>query len=180
MKKAAQGRLAVALYIYYIRHMSNMSTHPLPAQTIRFIDDMASHLIALGMTLTVARLYAYLVLSDAPVTLDQIAQDLEMSKSSASVAARHLESYKLTRCHSERGSKRLLYEPVEDTATVLAAQSEALAAIGKMLQHRAPTLPPGKVAQRLDYMAHSYLSMHDSVAKTISALNAHKTTPGGK
>jgi len=59
------------------------------------------------------RLYGYLLLSAEPVSLDRITSDLEISKSSASVAARLLEQYTLARRHGERGSKRALYEVSE-------------------------------------------------------------------
>ena len=54
----------------------------------RFIEDAARLLIPWGVPQTAARLYGYLLLCAEPVSLDRITADLEISKSSASVAAR--------------------------------------------------------------------------------------------
>jgi DNA-binding transcriptional regulator GbsR (MarR family) len=47
-----------------------------------------------------------LLLGAEPTSLNRIMTDLEISKSSASVAARLLEQYTPARRHGERGSKR--------------------------------------------------------------------------
>ena len=80
----------------------------------RFIEDVARLLTPWGVPPVAARLYGYLLLSPRPVSLGQITADLEISKSSASVAARLLESYTLARRHGEAGTKRALYA-VADT-----------------------------------------------------------------
>ena len=86
-----------------------MSNKHLTGAERRFIEDAARLLVPWGVPQTAARLYGYLLLSAGPVSLDRITNDLEISKSSASVAARLLEQYTLTRRHGERGSKRALY-----------------------------------------------------------------------
>jgi DNA-binding transcriptional regulator GbsR (MarR family) len=51
-----------------------------------------------------------LLLGAAPTSLHRIMTDFEISKSSASFAARLLEQYTPARRHGERGSQRALYE----------------------------------------------------------------------
>jgi DNA-binding transcriptional regulator GbsR (MarR family) len=51
-----------------------------------------------------------LLLGPAPTSLNSIITDFEISKSSASFAARLLEQYTPARRHGERGSQRALYE----------------------------------------------------------------------
>jgi DNA-binding transcriptional regulator GbsR (MarR family) len=63
-----------------------------------------------GVPQAAARLYGYLLLFSEPVSLDRMTVDLGISKSSASVAARPLEKYRLALRHGERGSKRMRYE----------------------------------------------------------------------
>src|SRR5207244_11454935 len=94
-----------------IRYMPNISDERLSAAERRFVDDIARLLVPWGVPQTAARLYGYLLLCPEPVSLDRIAADLEVSKSSASVAARLLEMYTLARRHGERGSRHLLLAP---------------------------------------------------------------------
>jgi DNA-binding transcriptional regulator GbsR (MarR family) len=51
-----------------------------------------------------------LLLGAAPTSLNRIMTDLEISKSSASFAARLLDHYTPARRHGERGSQRALHE----------------------------------------------------------------------
>ena len=81
---------------------------PLTETERRFVDDVARLLVPWGVPQTAARLYGYLLLRPEPVSLDRITVDLQVSKSSASVAARLLEMYTLVRRHGERGSRHVL------------------------------------------------------------------------
>ena len=64
----------------------------------------------LGFRETPARLYGYLLLSDAPVSLDRIVADLEISNSMARVLGYLLEMYTLVRRSGQRGTRRVLFE----------------------------------------------------------------------
>ena len=71
-------------YIRYVPNIENISS----TKTGRlFIEDMARLLMPSGVPQAAARLYGYLLLCPTPASLDQISDDLEISKSSASVAA---------------------------------------------------------------------------------------------
>src|SRR3546814_11029243 len=88
--------------------MSNIAKKPKPALSKdqhRFIDDVAALFMHWGMPQTEARLNAYLMLCAAPVSLDRIAEDLQMAKSSASVAARALDAYRVVQKHHVRERK---------------------------------------------------------------------------
>ena len=125
------------------------------AEQQRFIDDMARLLVPWGVPPTAARLYGYLLLSPEPVSLDRITDDLEISKSSASVAARLLEAYTLARRRSERGSKRALYEASDNYEGMLTEQGRLLDAIGALL-HGNAAIAPGRASARLHEMADFY------------------------
>jgi DNA-binding transcriptional regulator GbsR (MarR family) len=89
----------------------------------RFVEDVARLLTPWGVPPVAARLYGYLLLCPHPVSLDQITEDLGISKSSASVAARLLESYTLARRHSEPGTKRALYAVADDYEAMIQQQN---------------------------------------------------------
>ncbi|MBZ9789774.1 hypothetical protein K9B32_06460 [Rhizobium sp. 3T7] len=71
----------------------------------RFVEDVARLLAPWDVPPIAARLYRHLLLCPS---LDQITEDLGISKSCAGMAARLLEGYALARRHSERGTKRAL------------------------------------------------------------------------
>jgi len=97
------------------------------------------------------------LLSAEPVSLDRITADLEMSKSSASVAARLLERYTLARRHGERGSKRALYEVSDNYEGMLAEQDRLLQALAELLRSGAGAVASGTTRERLKEMAEFYL-----------------------
>jgi DNA-binding transcriptional regulator GbsR (MarR family) len=87
-----------------------------------FIEDMGRLMLAWGLPRTTGRVYAYLLLRPEPASLDQIAKDLEVAKSGASVATRQLVSFGMARTHRQRGSKRLGFDAIYDLRGVLAAR----------------------------------------------------------
>ena len=99
----------------------------------RFVEDVARLLIPWGVPPIAARLYGHLLLCSRPVSLDQITEDLGISKSSASVAARLLESYTLARRHSEPGTKRALYAVADDYEAMIQQQNRLLDALAGQL-----------------------------------------------
>lgn len=133
----------------------------------RFIDDIASLLTPWGMPQAAARLYGYLLLSPDAVTLDQIAQDLAISKSSASVAARLLDRYLLARRFGERGSKRVFYTVSDNYSGVLLAQSGLLGSVAAVLQRRAPTVDSEVTRRRLHDAAAFYQSVRGAIEETV-------------
>src|SRR5271170_5907063 len=118
----------------------------------RFIEDVARLMVPWGVPQTAARLYGYLLLSAEPVSLDRMTVDLEVSKSSASVAARLLEKYTLARRHGERGSKRALYEVSDNYEQMLTEQNRLLQALADQLKAGASIAASGTVRNRLKEM----------------------------
>ena len=118
---------------------------------------MARLLVPWGVPQTAARLYGYLLLSAEPVSLDRMTTDLEISKSSASVAARLLEQYTLARRHGERGSKRALYEVSDNYEGMLTQQNRLLDALADLLRAGAGATASATTRDRLDQMAEFYV-----------------------
>lgn len=118
------------------------------------------------MPQTAARLYGYLLLSPDPVSLDQIAADLEISKSSASVASRLLEAYMLARRRGERASKRALYEASDNYQGMLVEQNRLLGAMADLL--RKNTAAAGRAGARLQGMADFYQVMRQATEAALA------------
>jgi predicted transcriptional regulator len=129
----------------------------------RFVEDVARLLTPWGVPPVAARLYGHLLLCPRPVSLDEIVEDLGISKSSASVAARLLESYTLAHRHSEPGTKRALYAVADDYEAMIRQQSRLLDALAGQLSAGAGIAAPRTVSARLEEMAEFYLTMRGAM-----------------
>ena len=143
------------------------SVEGLTAPDRRFIEDVARLLVPWGVPQTAARLYGYLLLSAGPVSLDRMTADLEISKSSASVAARLLEQYTLARRHGERGSKRALYEVSDNYEGMLTQQNRLLDAMAELLRRGAGVTAAATTRDRLKEMAEFYLVTRQAMESAL-------------
>jgi DNA-binding transcriptional regulator GbsR (MarR family) len=151
-----------------------MSNKRMTTTEQRFIEDAARLLMPWGVPQTAARLYGYLLLCAEPVSLDHITADLEISKSSASVAARLLEAYMLARRHGERGSKRALYAVSDSYEGMLTEQNRLLDALADLLKHGAGTVASGATRDRLDEMAEFYLAIRQAMETALGQWRVKK------
>ena len=94
----------------------------LTASERHFVEDMGRLMVGWSLPRTTGRVYAYLLLRPESATLDQIAKDLGVAKSGASVATRQLVSFGMARTHRQRGSKRLGFDAIYDLEGLLAAR----------------------------------------------------------
>lgn len=134
----------------------------------RFVEDVARLLIPWGVPPVAARLYGYLLLCPRSVSLDQITEGLEISKSSASVAARLLESYTLARRHSEPGTKRALYAVADDYEAMIRQQNRLLDALAGQLSAGAGIAASKAASARLEEMADFYRVMRGAMEDAMS------------
>jgi HTH-type transcriptional regulator, osmoprotectant uptake regulator len=134
----------------------------------RFVEDVARLLMPWGVPPVAARLYGRLLLCPRPVSLDQITEDLGISKSSASVAARLLESYTLVHRHSEPGTKRALYAVADDYEAMIRQQNRLLDALAEQLNAGAGIVPSREVNARLEEMAEFYRVMRGAMEDAMS------------
>jgi len=150
-----------------ILYKLNMSNARRAEPDRRFIEDVARLLVPWGVPQAAARLYGYLLLKPEPVSLDCIAADLEISKTSASVAARLLEQYTLVRRLGERGSKRAFYEASDNYEGMLTEQNRLLEALAELLRTGAGNLASGRTRDRLKEMAEFNLLMRDVMESAL-------------
>jgi DNA-binding transcriptional regulator GbsR (MarR family) len=142
--------------------MPNMS-NKLGKNKQRFVEDVARLLMPWGVPSVAARLYGYLLLCARPVSLDQITDDLGISKSSASVAARLLESYTLSRRHREPGTKRALYAVADNYEAMIRQQNQLLDALAEQLNAGSGIVTSKEVNARLEEMAEFYRVMRGAL-----------------
>jgi DNA-binding transcriptional regulator GbsR (MarR family) len=154
--------------------MSNKSNKVLTSAERRFIDDVARLLTPWGVPQAAARLYGYLLLFPEPISLDRMTADLEMSKSTASVAARLLEKYTLARRHGQRGSKRILYEVSDNYEGMLTDQNRLLDALADLLKRGAGDATRGKTRDRMQEMAEFYATIRQSMEAALKRWRARK------
>lgn len=146
-----------------------MSNCKLDAEDKAFLEDIAGLMAPWGWPRPVGRIYAYLLLRAAPATLDEIAADLGMSKSNASVAARTLEHCGNARRHSEPGSKRIYYAVPENHGGPFAAKAELLGRLERLFDRQSGRELPDGVIDRFDALATFYARMRDAMEGVIES-----------
>jgi predicted DNA-binding transcriptional regulator len=119
----------------------------------RFVEDMGQHMLGWGIPRNTGRIYAYLLLKEEPASLDEIAADLQVAKSSVSVGARQLVAFGMVRAIGERGSRRVLYEGLQSLEAIFAARSANAFELQSRLRQGAGASPPGPGRERLLEMA---------------------------
>lgn len=133
-----------------------------------FIEALARLIIPMGMPPIAARMQGYIMLSPAPLTLDELVDGLGVSKSSASVAARLLERYGVVKCHTERGTKRVRYGMAGHGGGFLLEQMRFIGAMAELLKSTAAGRPDGAAAARLTDMGAFYARLHDALETVLS------------
>jgi DNA-binding transcriptional regulator GbsR (MarR family) len=151
-----------------------MSNKNLNVAENRFIEEAARLLVPWGVPQTAARLYGYLLLRAEPVSLDRITSELEISKSSASVAARLLEQYMLARRHGERGSKRALYGVSDNYEGMLTEQNRLLDALAALFRTGATGAASETTRDRLEEMADFYLTIRQAMETALQSWRAKR------
>lgn len=118
----------------------------------RFVDDLGHLYARFGLTLTFGRVFALLLLSDRPLSLDEVAARLGVSKSGASVAARYLEQVGVARRQGSPGSRRILYEASDSMIPIFEAQFGRVRASLPVLHRGEPLVPKGRARDRFRTM----------------------------
>jgi DNA-binding transcriptional regulator GbsR (MarR family) len=80
----------------------------------RVIESIGKNMDLYGVTLSIGHLYGNMFFYSRPVTLDQMAETMGMSKTSISTGMRTLMDLKMVSKVWEKGSRKDLYEVVPD------------------------------------------------------------------
>jgi DNA-binding MarR family transcriptional regulator len=122
----------------------------------RYIDDQAQMFARYGLPLTIGRVLGLLLVTDSPISLDDIASQLGVSKSGASVAARHLERLGLVRRMATAGSRRIVYEATDSMEPVFQSTVTRIRDGLAMVHRGLPLLSAGKARTRMKLMGDLY------------------------
>ena len=117
-----------------------------------FVEGFGHLYARYGVSITFGRLFGLLLVSDGPVSLDEIAEILRISKSGASVAARELQRAGVIRRHGTPGSRRILYEAVDDMEPVFTATFTRVRDSLNLLEREEPALAAGRGKKRVRQM----------------------------
>jgi DNA-binding transcriptional regulator GbsR (MarR family) len=117
-----------------------------------FVEGFGHLYARYGVSITFGRLFGLLLVSDGPLSLDEIADDLGISKSGASVAARELERAGVIRRHGTPGSRRIAYEAVDDMEPVFNATFTRVRDSLSLLRREEPSLAEGRGKKRVRQM----------------------------
>jgi MarR family len=115
----------------------------------RFMDDLGHLYARYGLSVTFGRAFALLLLSDQPISLEDLATQLEISKSAVSVAARELERVGVARRLTSPGSRRVLYEANDDVAPLFQGMFARVRLSLPVFQAAESIASPGRATQRL-------------------------------
>jgi DNA-binding MarR family transcriptional regulator len=102
------------LYIQYVLNVQDKRTSKANDARLRIADGFGHEWARYGLALTVGRVFGLLLASDEPLSLDDLAAQLNVSKSGASLAARELERSGIVRRLGTAGSRRVLYEATNE------------------------------------------------------------------
>lgn len=133
-----------------------------------FLDAMAMLMAPWGWPRPVSRIYAYLLLREEPATLDEIAADLGMSKSNASVAARTLEHCGNARRQGEPGSRRIYYSVPPEFSGPFVAKAELLDRQVRLFGGQLDRPVPSVVANRFEHLSAFYTRMREAIEGAIA------------
>ena len=118
-----------------------------------FVDHMGQQMVGWNLPRTTGRVWAYLLMRGEPAVLDDIAGDLDVAKSGASVGARQLVAFGLARSTGERGSRRVLFSAIDDMEAMFAARSESARSLQRLLVKGARAASTSGTRARLTDMA---------------------------
>jgi DNA-binding transcriptional regulator GbsR (MarR family) len=138
--------------------------------TLQFVERMGLAIERLGLPRTFGRLFGLLMVADRPLSLDEVAEQLHVSKASVSTNARSAEDIGLARRVGVRGDRRVYYEIAPRafervTAKRVAAihamaglAAEGLEAVGEV---------PSPARDRLTEMLDFYLFMGEQIEELL-------------
>jgi DNA-binding transcriptional regulator GbsR (MarR family) len=115
----------------------------------QFIERLGQTMVGWGLSRTMGRTYAYLLLRADAASLDEITGALDVAKSGASVAARHLVAVGLARPVGERGTRRIRYEALLDIEAVFAARNAQTRVFLEHVREGAAVAPAGHARRQL-------------------------------
>lgn len=132
-----------------------------------FIAEITALLGIWGISQTPGRLFAHLLLQESPASLDEIARDLAVGKTTASDAAKLMERRGFLRRYGTPGSKRATYGPSDNFTSFYLKQAAYLIRMEAVMKAQAENSSAPMSAKRLRAMAEYYGRLGNAI-NTIS------------
>ena len=154
--------------------MSEASRPPLREDEKSFIDALAALMQPWGFAPSVGRVYAYLLLRQEKLGIDDIAHALEMSRAGAWAAAKFLESFEHVKRFGSIGSKRALYEASRNYAYPVQEQVKLLENTSRLMQDCAIHTAAGEAANALAERARFYRALRQAMLAAIETVAAEQ------
>ena len=119
---------------------------------LQIADDVGRTYARYGLGLSVGRVFGLLLASNEPLSLDEIAETLRISKSGASVATRDLERVGVLHRLGTPGSRRVLYEATDEMESTFSGTFARIRDSLYTMQRAEKQLGPGKAKRRMKEM----------------------------
>src|SRR5579862_9962039 len=143
----------------------------LSQQQLAFIDNLADLLSTWSLPVNAARLYGYLQIMNEPASLEDIARDLEISRSHAHTAAKILEEAGNAKGVPTRGSKLMRYVCGDDPGTPLRRQVVTLGRMSELIASKSAEVSRGEATKRLVRLAKFHRKLQESMLAVIGPDN---------
>jgi DNA-binding transcriptional regulator GbsR (MarR family) len=153
-----------------LRSMKNTNTtsETLTEAQLRFLDDLARLLAEWNMPANASRVYGYLLMKNEAASLDDMRNDLGISKSNACGAAKILEQWGHTRRTRNPSTKRVYYEINENHGVPFSTRSQLLEAEAALMRASKAEIATGKAAERLEQLADFCEEMKNAMDAVIT------------
>jgi DNA-binding transcriptional regulator GbsR (MarR family) len=135
------------------------------------MEDLVRLMEPWGWSRTLARVFAYLLVRESPATLDEIAADLGISKSNASMATRELVDYGNAVRLRQPGTKQLLFDAPSAQTGPFAQRSSMLRTMADLLDAQSGAAGE-QTARRLGRQADFLRTMGEAIDGVIRTKGA--------
>lgn len=153
----------------------NRPASPYHGETDTIVERMGRHFEAEGVPRIGGRLYGHLLLQSEPKSLDDLAEELRVSKTSVSTNARLLEGTRLVERVTKPGDRRDYYQAAPDQTKTLEFRLEHLRELVRLLQDAQRVAPADDeiVQRRLSGMERFTGEAVDALEALLSTTHGH-------
>lgn len=108
----------------------------------QFVEKIGSYYESQGMPLSAGRVFGLLLISEKPLTLEEIANSLQISKASVSIATRMWENADMVKRVTVRGERKIHYKmSVESWPYMFQYKAKTLTYMGELAKEGLTLVP---------------------------------------
>lgn len=124
-----------------------------------FVEQMGLHAEAEGLPRTAGRIMGLMLVCEGPYTLDELQEELQISRGSASTNTRRLEELGVAERTTRPGDRKVYYRLTDDPyGRIVESRLERMRKIQELVDRSIEEIPDDyeKGKRRLDYMRQFY------------------------